>query len=1012
MKKYYFIIVFLLLSILTIIILFPSKKPSTPSSSPLTIQKSSGPYSHQNTTNTFQVYFKDSPIKESSVSFKTSNSQISFYTPKNQSFGTLNSSSSVAKDNTVIYSNIFTDTDLKYTISSTRLLEEFIISTQPTALKFTRLSQIASTENIDEYQNNSDGSISFFYQNKLKFILPKPVLYEINNQDNKNYGIEYQITKTTDNSYHIDKVITPDGLTWLANLNRNYPIAIDLVIDNADTSGNWISSDSTNTTVSQETTIKQEGTGSVKVQTTAPYSTTIDLMEYSSDANAQVAYVTNAFIATGGTTVDSGTYRYHKFISSGTFAVTTTGYVSAIVVGGGGGGADPGWYVTGGGGGAGGLDYSSSLYVNSSISLTVGNGGAKSTNGSDSVFSTLTGYGGGAGASQSAGSDGGCGGGAGYYSGGGGTGSQGGNGGAGVVAGNASAGGGGGGMGGDGIDGVSYNGGEGGVGTSAYSSILSTVVAGENISGTYYIAGGGAAGSGDSNKGGNGGGGDECTVGSDNTGGGGGGGLRAYGGGGDLICTGKQGGSGIIIVHYPLTFLAYSSGTTYSQGSYSLKGVALATSSLNQTLTRTIASPINLTDHDTINFSLRSSRTGSNIKIGFHDTGGTTTEITPNITSANTFENFSIGISSVTNANKDAIDQIIITIVNANADNTFYLDNITAYHPSSTDDTVTLTKAATDMSTMSRLTYWVRSTLSGQTLRFQFGESDSSEQTNNITIGDTNTWEQQTWDIRNLSASARDAVTKYAFKITDASSAQTFYFDDLQLSNAPPDTPILDSPTDGQNVSVRPSLRFHATDGESDYLQYYIRLCTDYAMSIGCTYFDQTSSQVGWSGQDAQSNTAYSAGTTATYTLQSNLADSSVYYWQAKAIDPGGTNTWSSYQTDPFSLSTGVAPIMSGNCLLQKSPLNNSMIIKWLDITPNENGYAIQKKVDSGLYTNLVTNLAAGTTAYTDNSVSSGHTYQYRIAPFFTGPIYADWCETPTFNLQTGSIKYEGILFQ
>jgi hypothetical protein len=51
------------------------------------------------------------------------------------------------------------------------------------------------------------------------------------------------------------------------------------------------------------------------------------------------------------------------------------------------------------------------------------------------------------------------------------------------------------------------------------------------------------------------------------------------------------------------------------------------------------------------------------------------TEITPNITDADTWQTVTWDISSVTNANKDDIDSIIITAVNADAENTFYIDN-------------------------------------------------------------------------------------------------------------------------------------------------------------------------------------------------------------------------------------------------------------------------------------------------------------------------------------------------
>jgi len=124
---------------------------------------------------------------------------------------------------------------------------------------------------------------------------------------------------------------------------------------------------------------------------------------------------------------------------------------------------------------------------------------------------------------------------------------------------------------------------------------------------------------------------------------------------------------------------SYSESSIKQQGSYSLKGIALGTDSLNDTLTRTVSPTIDLSNKNTIKFDIRASRTGSNIKIGIHDSGGTTTEITPNIISANTWQTVEWDISGVSNANKDAIDQIKITITNADSDNTFYIDNMRAH---------------------------------------------------------------------------------------------------------------------------------------------------------------------------------------------------------------------------------------------------------------------------------------------------------------------------------------------
>lgn len=127
-----------------------------------------------------------------------------------------------------------------------------------------------------------------------------------------------------------------------------------------------------------------------------------------------------------------------------------------------------------------------------------------------------------------------------------------------------------------------------------------------------------------------------------------------------------------------ISLQCYSENTIKQQGSYSLKGMAIITDSLNETLTRTVSPTIDLTDINLLKFDIRASRTGSNIKIGLHDSGGTTTEITPNILSADAFQTVLFDLSAVSNANKDNLDSIIITIVNADATNTFYIDNFIA----------------------------------------------------------------------------------------------------------------------------------------------------------------------------------------------------------------------------------------------------------------------------------------------------------------------------------------------
>ena len=254
-------------------------------------------------------------------------------------------------------------------------------------------------------------------------------------------------------------------------------------------------------------------------------------------------YPSPTFSGIGGDITESGGYRIHTFLTSGTFETTTTGTVDVLVVAGGGAARD----LDAGGGGGGGFIYESNFIVSQDLfTVTVGDGGVGAgddthTKGDNSVFSTITAYGGGIGGntSRTALKDGGSGGGAGYSdSKGNGVVGQGYDGGAGYIGG---AGGGGGGSSTVGGDGSSGGAGAGGTGTSS------------DISGsTVWYAGGGGGGAeiGSAGAGGTGGGGDgSYTNGQDGTpntgGGGGGGGWGAY--------TGGDGGSGIVIIRYPIT---------------------------------------------------------------------------------------------------------------------------------------------------------------------------------------------------------------------------------------------------------------------------------------------------------------------------------------------------------------------------------------------------------------------------------------------------------------------------
>ena len=268
--------------------------------------------------------------------------------------------------------------------------------------------------------------------------------------------------------------------------------------------------------------------------------------------------------ATGGDTVqDIGGYRIHTFTTVGTstFTPATSGNVEVLLVAGGGSGG----MRHAGGGGAGGLIYNPSFSVSGAVTVTVGDGGAGLPQGTDasvpgnsganSVFGSLTAIGGGFG-NQGAGGAGGSGGGVfGTNTVGAGTAGQGNNGAFGstgpLSTENTYAGGGGGGAGAVGTAATSVApviGGAGGIGLQYSVSGTPVYYAGGGGGGTTTAGGGGGAGG---LGGGGAGGGSNSTVGIAGTNGTGGGGGAGGFQGGTNYASGK-GGSGIVIVRYPL----------------------------------------------------------------------------------------------------------------------------------------------------------------------------------------------------------------------------------------------------------------------------------------------------------------------------------------------------------------------------------------------------------------------------------------------------------------------------
>jgi hypothetical protein len=384
-------------------------------------------------------------------------------------------------------------------------------------------------------------------------------------------------------------------------------------IDSMDDASQWSTSDATTLAKSQETTIKTEGTGSIKI-------------------------------------ISSDELSTETFTSSGTFdvpaGVNTLDAVLIVAGGGGGGCGGPSGSSRGaGGGGAGGLRYLTDVAVTpeSGISVTVGGGGSGSSasgtrgsSGGSSAFGAYSATGGGGGGTtwsgdgtNGDGGNGGSGGGAGnngnqVSSGGSGTSGQGNSGGSQTTTSGRGGAGGGGAGGSGGYDGE--NGGPGGSGATYW--------------GTTYARGGAG---GDRSGGSNG------ASGSSNTGNGG------EGGEGDGSGNGGNGGSGIVIIKYTETSLNARVTRDFGVGNeIDLLDINEIKFDIRSNRTGTY-----------MQFGFgESSWNSTNVS-----------DIT--VSSANTWETKTIDISGISNSDKDAVRYLGFKVTNADSDFTMYIDNIT-----------------------------------------------------------------------------------------------------------------------------------------------------------------------------------------------------------------------------------------------------------------------------------------------------------------------------------------------
>ncbi len=114
----------------------------------------------------------------------------------------------------------------------------------------------------------------------------------------------------------------------------------------------------------------------------------------------------------------------------------------------------------------------------------------------------------------------------------------------------------------------------------------------------------------------------------------------------------------------------------------------------------------------------------------------------------------------------------------------------------------------------------------------------------------------------------------------------------------------------------------------------------------------------------------------------------------------GGSSTWNDNGSVQCNLNIPVSPPNSPSSLNATAVSQNQINLSWQDNSSNEDGFKIERKTWSGGTWSEITTTGANITTYSDNSLSSGTTYYYRVRAYNTGGNsgYSNEANATTFS--------------
>lgn len=160
------------------------------------------------------------------VSFNK-NSLNFFSNPVDQYFSSINFDSNVTvSGNSIVYSDFYDDVDLRYQVFNGFVSEEFVLKK---AIDLKNISIDIVFEEPVSFRYRSDGSLSFYDKESgtSLFVIDKPFMWEEYNPRIVSYDLFYDVEKINNLTFRINKVFTDEGIDWLNNADRSYPVVVD-----------------------------------------------------------------------------------------------------------------------------------------------------------------------------------------------------------------------------------------------------------------------------------------------------------------------------------------------------------------------------------------------------------------------------------------------------------------------------------------------------------------------------------------------------------------------------------------------------------------------------------------------------------------------------------------------------------------------------------------------------------------------------------------------------------------